>query len=352
MSLMCIAKNMGGIKVVEPFMVESILGLNIQEYYWNEGVKFSDVFDLKKAHQLSNKKNFGQMVTFENFLKDAPRKILVAEHRCTVVRCRNLDALEVGRTFSELFGFELVGVVSLDYETSGKTTLKEIEQQLYSKFTKSDVVVIFPFFGGLLKSPFKPTDVYRLHISAPSQCYREYPSKYSYIRPSQLVRDSAQHYIDRYLSGKKYISVMIRLEFVFQLSFKDLYITNKSLHQILQDLNSIKQMAGIDDVFISHDGGRYGSVGIKRNNHVAELRPIYDSFLSQAVGDGMTLAELDSRFTNTTLRDNPGFVAMMQKTIAARGDVLVLIGGNNSNFQKSTLEYYKSLHENPLVHYL
>ena len=49
-------------------------------------------------------------------------------------------------------------------------------------------------------------------------------------------------------------------------------------------------------------------------------------------------------FTNATLIDNPGFVAMMQKTIAARGDVLVLLGGN-SNFQSSALELHQSMHK-------
>ena len=77
---------------------------------------------------------------------------------------------------------------------------------------------------------------------------------------------------------------------------------------------------------------------------IDNLGPVYNSFLSQAVGGGMTLAKLDSTFSNTTLRDNPGFVAMMQKTIAARGTVLFLIGGY-SNFHNSALEMYKSMHK-------
>ena len=96
--------------------------------------------------------------------------------------------------------------------------------------------------------------------------------------------------------------------------------------------------------------GKYGSDQISKTTMNA-TSTVYNSFLSKAVRDGMTLAELDSRFTNTTLIDKPGFVAMMQKTIAARGDVLVLLGGK-SQFQKSTLEYYNSLHKKPKVYIL
>ena len=111
-------------------------------------------------------------------------------------------------------------------------------------------------------------------------------------------------------------------------------------------LKKIKKDTGIKRVFVCLDIGKYGSSssGLDSKPVIDNLGPVYDSFLSRAVGGGMTLAKLDSTFSNTTLRDNPGFVAMMQKTIAAKGTVLVLIGGY-SNFHNSALEMYKSMHK-------
>ena len=345
MSFMCFASQIGGVRVVEPFMVRSLLGLNVRAN-WTEEVKFRDVFDYDKAQKLARQEHFGQLVPFDHFLRDSPRKLLVAQHKCTIcaIRCGHPDALEVGRTFSRLNGFEVVGQVCLDYETSGKTTLKEIERQLYRNFTKSEVVVMFLHFGGLEATKYDPKNVYRLYISLPSQCYRYHCSKLSYIRPSTLVKESAQRYIDRYLAGKNYVSVMIRLELLLRGGKKLPDFTKNCLNQVHQKINEIRGKVGIGNLFMCLDVGKYGSEGMRYDSIMKPIVPLYDSFLSQTLEDGMTLSKLDTTFTNATPIDNPGFVAMMQKTIAARGDVLVLLGGN-SNFHKSATELYKSLHE-------
>ena len=53
MSLMCFASQIGGVRVVEPFMVRSLLGLNVRAN-WTEEVKFRDVFDYDKAQKLAH----------------------------------------------------------------------------------------------------------------------------------------------------------------------------------------------------------------------------------------------------------------------------------------------------------
>ena len=69
-----------------------------------------------------------------------------------------------------------------------------------------------------------------------------------------------------------------------------------------------------------------------------------NSFISQSVQEGMNLTGLDRMFTETSLKPNAGFVAVMQKVLAARGEVLVLLG-DRSVFQSSTESMYKALHK-------
>ena len=74
------------------------------------------------------------------------------------------------------------------------------------------------------------------------------------------------------------------------------------------------------------------------------ILPYVNKFISQTVKDGMDLTEWENTYTNGTPRQNPGFVAVMQKTIAARGDVLVLLGGASA-YQQSTETMYRTLHQ-------
>ena len=350
MSMLCLASKLRGIRVVEPFMVRSVLGLNVSAN-WTKEVKFSDVFDKGTALKQARREHYNLLVPFDEFLRDAPRKLLVVQHKCTlcVIQCGHPDALVLGQTFSKMNGFDVVGQVCLDYKTSGKTTLKEIENQLFSTYERSEIVIMFLHFGGVRGVSFHPTDVYRLHISMQPQCYREQCTHLSYIRPSQLVSESVKKYMDTYLRGKRYVSVMIRLEMILRMDHNKPGFTKICLNSMQEQIHKITSKVGINNIFLCVDVGKYGSDwGIGEEPTLKAILPLYNSFLSQILGEGMTLSKLDSTFTNTTLIDNPGFVAMMQKSIAAMGDVLVLLG-HRSNFHKSALELYKSLHKHEKV---
>ena len=349
MSILCLAGKLGGIRIVEPFMVGSFLGINVSKN-WREEVKFGDLFDAGVANRYAKKNHFSELVPFEEFLEDAPRKLLVVQHRCVPCHmpCGHPRALEKGRIFADEHGFEAVGQVCLDYKESGKTKLGDITKQIYNMYDRSELTVMFIRFGGLQEGGFSPDRVFRLFISgAPAACYRGHLNIFPVIRPGKLVRQSADIYVERFLQTK-YISVMIRIEMVLGSLQKDTEEARKRtkmcLSNLAQRLDGIRSKTGIGKIFVCLDVGKYGSSGLRQKAVADNLGPEYDSFLSQTLEDGMTLSKLDATFTNATLIDNPGFVAMMQKTIAARGDVLFLLGGN-SNFQSSALELHQSMHK-------
>ena len=355
MCLRCFASAIGGVHVVEPFVFGSRIGLNLSVSNWTKELRFSDLFDSRATESFAMKKKYSDMVPFEKFLNNAPRKLLVVQHKCfpCSITCGHEKALKMGEKFARIYEFQVVDHICLEYAKSGKTTIRDIEKQMYKEYNKSEVTVMFTYYGGIQRGSYNPKSVFRMYISLPSACYRDYKMMYPAIRPSYSVRKSADYYVERYLHNKKYISVMIRIERVIKPNAKknSKKQVKTCLDYLLQHLKHIKSETGIKDVFMCVDVGKYGSDTNSKSTMNA-TSTVYDSFLSQAVSDGMTLAELDSRFTNTTLIDKPGFVAMMQKTIAARGDVLVLLGGHSSNFQKSALEYYNSMHKKPKVYKL
>ena len=217
MCFRCFASVISGLRIVEPFIVAgSRFGLELSMTNWTEQLKFSDIFDRGTADKFAKGNKFSDLVSFSEFLKDAPRKLLVAQHRCIPcsIACGSPEALERGRTFAGLYGFEVVGEVCLEYDKSGETPISDIERQLYKNYKKSEVTVLFIRFCGINRGKLNLNRVFRLYISVPDACYRNYDKSFPAMRPSHSVRESADHYVKEYLHNRKYVSVMIRIEIV------------------------------------------------------------------------------------------------------------------------------------------
>ena len=351
-SFLCLTSKLGSVRIVEPFMVTSVLGQNVSAN-WEEETKFSDIFDIEKFSSLALSRYYSPLVPYKIFLEDAPHKLLVAQYKCSGLNtCESCgqDVVEKGRIFSKLNGFEFVGHVCLDYGPKGRMNITELENQIYTNFKKSEVVVMFPRFGGVDDGTFSQKLGYRLFLNLPV-CSRHRGVPISFIRPSQFVTASANSYIHEYLDGKQYISVMVRMELILRSHVSDKQapeLTEKCLNRLYQRLNKLKAEVGIQDMFLALDVGKYGSDIFQEEHVMPPILPYFDIFVSQTIKKGMTLSEWDERFTNITENQNPGYIAVIQKYIAARGDVLVLLGAESA-FQSSTRELYHSLHINGKV---
>ena len=347
MSFMCLASSVGGVRVVEPFLFGSLVGQNVSAN-WTGEVPFSEVFDTSEFHKYAKSHGFSSLVPFRTFLKDAPRKVLIGQYKCThFSKCRTCghkDVLELGRIFAKLNGFEMVGHACMDYRSTGKMTLEEFTSQLYSTYNKSEVVVIFPIFGGV--NSFK--EGFRLFLNLP-KCTRGAVSSITVNKPSKLVIASANNYIHKYLEGAPYISLMVRFEMA--ISNKKTWNTSAKtcLDHLQKRVDDIKSKYKIRNMVLCLDIGTYGGGFFRYHKQfVNQILPYINQFISHTVKEGMTLSDWDSTFTNTTLRKNPGFVAVMQKTLASKGDVLVLLGP--SSFQASAESMFRSHSKKEVIH--
>ena len=170
----------------------------------------------------------------------------------------------------------------------------------------------------------------------------------SSLVPSKSVLADADRYIQKYLKGLHYISIMIRMERVFikteTPADKRSTVAKLCLDNVLRRLTTIKNTTGIERVFLTLDIGHYGT-DIFRDDHTIGTKLVerhVEDFMSTIFERNTTISAWEEEFTSISWMKNPGYVSMLQKAIAARGDVLVLVGVGS--YQLSTRGMYEKLH--------
>ena len=346
-SLLCLAKRMGGVRVVEPFIYGSYLGLNVSAN-WTRELRMTDVFDYSVWKQKTPFKKYGDFVPFQTFMADAPRKLVVVQY-CTgldICRpCGHEDVISKGRIFCELNGFQLAGHECLTYGREKKLNLSSIETQLYSNYSKSEVVLMFDLYGGTENQAYSERYGYRLFSSV---CGRYETHSTSALAPSQSVLSDAVRYIKKYLKGLHYISIMIRMERVFITAKAPAEnrptFTKLCLDNILKRLTTIKNKTGKEDVFLTLDVGHYGT-DVYRYYITEGMKLVerhIEDFMSTIFKRNTTISEWEKEFVSISRRKHPGYISLLQKEIAAKGDVLVLVG--SGTYQESARIRYEELH--------
>jgi len=89
--------------------------------------------------------------------------------------------------------------------------------------------------------------------------------------------------------------------------------------------------------------GRFGSKGYKRN-------PLMEFTVTQQVeklietlyGNSTTIQDWEETFLNISRTSNPGYIALLQKTIGTRAKCLLLVGGGT--FQQHVIRLYQQMH--------
>ena len=357
LSLMCLATQFDSVRVVEPFVYSgSFLGLNVSSN-WREGLRFRDLYNITPLEQPAFSHYFNQLVPFESFIENAPRKVLLV-HYCTGLPlcrpCGHELTMKKAKKFCELYCFELVGSVCIKYDESKQLTLEAFKKQLYSSYKESDVVILFDLYGGIQRGPYSYESGYRLSVHNPN-CSRKAMTEinFSNLYPSESVLSDAAKYIKENFNGtKSYISVMLRLEWILRIrsDMSPSEIAVQCMENILTILNEKKQQSGLRSVFLTLDVGIYGSETMHSKYDVnKDLQEKVQNFISAVYGRATTLAEYEKTFSIFSVK-TPGYIAMVQKTVAAMGEILILVGSKSgSTFQTSSKNLYHKYHPKHLI---
>ena len=346
LSLMCLATEFGEVRVVEPFLVNSDFGMNASKK-WTQQMKFRDVYDISVWTKYVSAKNYNRLVPYQTFIKNAPDKVLLVQYHHP---CGDQKVWNTARQFGRSNGFELIGILCLTYGAEEAFTVDMLRKQIYSEYHPAEVVVLFDLYGGIVDTLSSATKAYRLSVSD-SKCGRNaYADNHNAIQPSQSVFYDANSYIQRYLNiSPSYISVMIRLERVLQQqhSLDPTLSARNCLNSILTNLRDIGHRTGIQNIFVSIDVGVYGSRGLLTSRKRHALLPPVREFFSAVYDNKVSLQEWEDTFSSVGLGQtrSSGYIAMMQKVIAVKGDILMLVGSKaGSTFQTTSKYLYHKIH--------
>ncbi len=372
-SFQCFLKSLGGsFALAEPHIERNrLLGHSTGG---KDGFKFSDLFDIDLFNRKSSDGSRAEMISIKEFLQHCPRNTILIN---TVLGDRKQilwTAASVGgkkrrclndEIINELNGKDLQDKLEKSMERvkhdacvvrvlelSVLMTFSERAQRsadlkdwIFQGWSPSDVTLDFNTWGG----PFNVPEHGGAH------CFREYNTSITNIlfKPSKRLLRDAKQYEDVFLEGQNKLAVMIRAEKIIEF-----YLTQEKLSSELDSLEecfdevmrlsrAIYNATGSTKPLVTMDIGRFGSASLvalenTKREHMVEASK---KTLMALYRNQWTFEEWENSFIEATGGvTNNCYIAALQRTLAARADCLVLMGGGS--FQTLAVEGYLDYHNN------
>ena len=366
LSLQCWAEQ-SNLLVVEPFVIHSWLGASLKtgrEGSEENAVRLSDVFDIDVWQRHSREKGYSRLVSWEEFLSNAPRDVIIASQPVAGDCKHKMDKLRsISMPFATEHNFTVVKEVCFNFGESGVLTDKGILSHLYGEYLPQQVTVLFRRWGGIGKTL---SDIFRMRISD-SRCGRNVSDVLSVSTKSQSLMDDVQQYISTYLNGAStFTAVMVRFQY-FIINHKLLTdeqlkyhptdshqnysaLLESCLQSILTELRSLK--ADNSTTLLTMDFGTHGSQFSNSKGEAVSIFKDYPwmdkqvkSLFRSIYGSSLSLEEWEDSFEFVAKKNNSGYIAQMQKELAARAQCLMLAGADGqSSFQEQTKSLFESYH--------
>ena len=354
------------VKIVEPFVFTgSGLGytfeaweghlykkLNVQS---DNEMRLGDLFDLEKwwrqTVRLGGRHSYAPIEDWMVFLNSAPTNLIVVGKSCPRGQgdsC-NQHFYEAVRIFAIKKGFRIVKTVKIETTMYSFDKFKKL---IYGNFNPSKTVVLFQQWGGILPH----VHLNRYSIAKFERCYKGKQSIFLFEPSMKIIKDSKK-YINEYLPehGKTYISVMLRTERIGlrrargkSPGFKKT-VFNQCLMAIKKEVQSIAKTHNTSGIFVTMDSSNYGSRVFRNNSAPLFLGSKFLNNVNSKLfkilkpyGNEMTIEKWDKSFDAVSSFHGPGYIAQMQKNLAASGRCLVTAGGGT--FQSSAKLLYESKH--------
>lgn len=361
--------------IVEPFANGSLLRNSHQ--LWSEHndrpiAQFRDLFDLEHFNEQSRMAGNPELVSWEHFYNSAPRNLIVvtitdihhesclqfSEQMCAMSMEKELNFFapcsipdETQPTLQNLQrnNFVIVRNVCMNCleEFSGLTP-DAINEHIFGSHKPQDVTVIFNRWRFSMKVTKDCKDV--------ETCSNENTVLPQIFIDSEKLQNDANWYIETYLPSQLLISIMIRVEWHFITNRKDEDRGNNAiecLQQVLDTVSGIKKMLGDSKIpsFLSMDVGTFGSGTFKNTiRKTGTSESMYTDVINHAKTFVQQLYHSSWKFEDWErsflaipgLLHDKGYIAALQRTIASRGDCLILMGGGH--FQHMALQTYLRRH--------
>lgn len=359
-SMQCWAATLGRrVRVVEPFLVHSTYGVNFSDVVGNgyvhvsqDRAKLSDLFNMTEWMKMTS--SFSPLISWNFFLRDAPRKLIVVDRECIqrdnpLQKCNDcvhlLDSLKFGQSvvaFARKYGFAIVRNICIP---ATFTTARKFRSVIYGPYNPRDVVVIFESWGGVQQNEYS----IRVGISDLQRCNRM--GFYWYMPVSSKIVEDGKKYVQIYMPEARYIAVMVRIQYIAILynNFVGLpkeeivYFLRRCFSNVLSKVNEMKTREKAVSVFLTLDSGKQGSYYFQESTEIGNILDDSANILYQMLfGDSSTLMEWNKSFDTIAAFQNPGYVATLQRYLAAKSSCLLTVGTGSFQFVAQTM--YRTYH--------
>ena len=347
-SLQCWAAQLN-MPVVEPFVVESMFQTPLENDV-RDLLRFSDFYDMEQWNEGFVKPNsFLPFVSWEDFVQNSPRDVILVQTPKPSWFGNACSFPEMKQWYSCFFRrhhFRIVREVCIPLEKNKQMTMDEFNHLVLNKYYKlRNVTVIFELWRGICVT--KDCLDYSINTITDSKCDRLTlidPNTYLQMKVSKRVNQDADLYVHRYLKNSGYISLMLRLEHsIIHVRTKD--IVSKCTKGAQDIWKWLKNENQLNVTFLTWDIGRFGSASFEENKYRWKKYKITQnakSLFTAIYGHSTSVKEWENTFVDVCGITNPGYIALLQLSIAARAKCIVLIGGGS--FQRHALQMYKYQH--------
>ena len=369
LSMQCWAGSLGGgVRVVEPFIVHTNFGLDLYDISntstsggGKNSVKLGDIYDKKKWENFISKKHFAPLSSWDSFIKDAPRKLILIDRECIdrkdpIRKCKEcvvgLDSKNFSHSsvvFARTFGFEIVRKSCIPGKIHSQIKFKRF---IYGGYDPREVVVLFHSWGGVMQ--VEPSIRAGVQMS---ECNRL--KFYVIFMPlSSTIIQDGKKYIQKYIPNaatEGYISLMVRIEYI---SVRNNHFKGWSVKQInvvlehcfnaiRKNLDRFKSKHKLKSLYLTMDAMKQGASFYSRYNDAKVVntlakgaRTLYQSLFRINSSDLDHSYKLwDNSFESIASFSSSGYVSMLQKHLAAQGTCLLTAGGGI--FQQTARDMYR-----------
>ena len=353
LQLGCLAMSMG-LRAVEPYAADSFFFYPLSSEKTNMKQLFSDYYS-----SVSVKRNYkdASFDKWDTFLNGAPKKIifvhlsykaLPTSSQATIVSVDDCHFTSTFEGFLSKYDFIIVRCVDYVFtdETGHSVKLTEpgeFTRVIFGPYGSSEVNVVFGKWKGIGT---------RTRIPLNTSCRYIYSRQ---LMPSQSLVRNSEKYIQTYLQGNKYISIMIRTEkIIFHSDGKNENDFSQQLAVCYQKVRNIvakiKHTASEKlDMFMTVDLGMFGTKGdpeLKTGKQSPTDGPVYlstmDFMKDMYENPHWSLGQWEQTFLDTLgNKSDSGYIAGLQRTIATKSTCLIVIGGGS--FQQLAIDFYENL---------
>ena len=371
LSLQCWAKSVTppgreySVRVVEPFIQQgSRFGVSLmskKRFQTENDILLRDLFDYLRWTAYTINKKYADLISWNKFLSSSPKQIIMVYSTCTNCSCLSDNNLSSSKqVFLQDHNFKVVRTVCYHVGPVYEHKANEFRDLVYGPFSPTDVTVVFDTWGGIID---QRNTLKRLILSDLPQCVRSIND--GLMTPSAKVVADSEAYVKQYIhkstddrnsTSDVYIAVMFRMEYyaiLLQRKGTSKYSQYKSMLRCIDNIasrvNHLKRTHRTQSVFLAMDYGKFGSVSFGRlleqeNGKIILTKDEVDTaskrLYTMLFGNSSSLRDWEESFDRVASVKSPGYVAMMQKTLASRATCLVLVGGGS--FQKTTQVMFTS----------